>query len=79
MTSQTTKAESIPRRIVFIKGCRCALCERHHEASERMSRMADADRAFWFRILDALENTELDRDVLQAKLDGTWPTHGAPK
>lgn len=54
--------------------CRCEFCERHQRflkvaAGRSLRRMRKAIE----ELEHLLINTELDRDVLQAKLDGTWP------
>lgn len=58
--------------------CQCRICERHREYERHMKilyrRVPARTAKFFEEMCTALDHTEMDRDVNQAIIDGSWPT-----
>ena len=55
--------------------CECKICQRHKEFIKHLVHIDNADAVVFFQgIYEDLTHAELDRDVSQAIVNGTWPS-----
>lgn len=53
--------------------CTCRVCERHRSIVAHLANIPETERPFFEDLVSELEHAEMDRDHLQAILDGSWP------
>lgn len=58
--------------------CECRICQQHKELVKHLASVGDAGLneavVFFERIYEDLTHAELDRDVNQAIINGSWPS-----